>query len=35
MADLIYFGIGVLFFIVGAAYASFCRRLEGGDRHES
>ncbi len=27
MADLIYFGIGVLFFVVAAAYVAVCRRL--------
>jgi hypothetical protein len=35
MADLIYVGLCVLFFIGGAAYAAGLRRLERGDRDDS
>ena len=32
MADLLYIGASILFFVLGAGYVAACRHLEPGDR---
>jgi hypothetical protein len=34
MSDAIYFGLGVLFFLIAAGYVALCRRLNSGGRDE-